>query len=500
MQQSDRVLVASDTMPALDLVARLCRTLETEGVSYCHWKSNEALDRSASGENDLDLLIRRGDGQRFTEILRRLGFKEALLPPVKHLPGVFHAYGLDEGSGRLVHIHAHYQLVLGDDMTKNYRLPIEAPYLDSAAQGALFRVPAPEFELAVFLIRMVLKHATWDAVLTLQGSLTASEKRELESLTHQADAERMRVLMARHLPFIDDELWDRCLASLKPRCSTWFRTGTAGRLQRALAGHARRPWVVDAWLKTWRRGRAFVRRRILGAAHAPKRLDAGGALIALVGGDGAGKSTAVTELLGWLSKSFHTVSVHLGKPRRSATSTAARAVWERGRALNPSAVSGKSALLSAKGGSIGFRAFARLIWEVMTARDRYREYAKARRLASNGAIVICDRYPLPQIKLMDGAAATRLLSHPNRAVRYLARREQRYYEQVLYPDLLIVLRVRPDLAVERKREEEGEAFVRPRSEEIWQIDWRGTPAVVIDAGRPKAEVLAQIKSLVWSRL
>jgi thymidylate kinase len=223
-------------------------------------------------------------------------------------------------------------------------------------------------------------------------------------------------------------------------------------------------------------------------------------LIALVGGDGAGKSTVVNELFGWLSRNFHTVRVHLGKPARSATSSLVNYVWRRVRALRRFEVSSKPALMAAQGRSLGLRGFARLAWEVMTARDRYRQYVRARRLASNGVIVICDRYPLPQIKLMDGATATSLLAHPSRAVRYLARLEKQYYDHVLYPDVLIVLRVNPDLAVERKREEEGEVFVRPRSEEIWRIDWRGTPAVVIDAGRPKAEVLAQVKSLVWSRL
>jgi hypothetical protein len=63
-----------------------------------------------------------------------------------------------------------------------------------------------------------------------------------------------------------------------------------------------------------------------------------------------------------------------------------------------------------------------------------------------------------------------------------------------------VLRVDPDLAVQRKLGEERESFLRPRSEEIWRIDWRDTPAIVIDAGRPKSEVLSAIRSAVWSRL
>ena len=84
---------------ALELVLTLCRLLDAERITYCHWKSNESLDRSAAGDNDLDLLVARRDSQRFEEILARLAFKDVVLPAWKELPGVAHWYGLDERSG-----------------------------------------------------------------------------------------------------------------------------------------------------------------------------------------------------------------------------------------------------------------------------------------------------------------------------------------------------------------------------------------------------------------
>jgi thymidylate kinase len=67
------------------------------------------------------------------------------------------------------------------------------------------------------------------------------------------------------------------------------------------------------------------------------------------------------------------------------------------------------------------------------------------------------------------------------------------------PDLLIVLRTDPEIAVERKFDESAES-VQARSKEIWETDWAQTPAHVIDAGNSKAEVLSELKTLVWSRL
>jgi thymidylate kinase len=494
-----------DAREALELVSELCRALEAEEVNYCHWKSNEALDRSATGENDLDLLVSRSDAQTFEKTLRRLGFKDVQLPRWKELPGIWHSYGLDRPTGMLVHIHAHYQLVIGDDMTKNYHLPIEEPYLASAVRATPFRIPAPEFELALLVVRMVIKHCTWDAIVSLQGSLSASERRELTDLLGRVDPDDACSTLLRHLPFIGPELWGRCMRSVQPGSSVWFRVRTARQLQRALVACSRRGRALDTYLKMWRRFRTFVRRRLFRLRAEPKRLGRAGLLIAIVGGDGAGKSTAVDDLTEWLAKDFLTASVHLGKPPRSPLSAVVKGMMVVAasvkRSPTPSGRALRDAIGGPAGGSMTPRNSARLVWEVLTARDRYRTYRRARRSASNGALVVCDRFPLPEITLMDGAVSARMPdpAHWGSLVKYLADREKRIYARITHPDLLIVLRVAPDLAVQRRREA-PESVLRPRSEEVWGIDWRGTSAVVIDAGRPKSEVLSEIRSVVWSRL
>lgn len=492
-------------LPALGLVSELCRALDREDVRYCHWKSNEALDRSATGENDLDLLVSRSHARRFEEILRRLGFKDAQPPRRKQVPGVYHSYGLDEETGRLVHIHAHYQLVIGDDMTKNYRLPIEEPYLASAVPAMPFRIPAPEFEFAVFLVRMVLKHCCWDAIASLQGSLSPSERRELSYLRDRVDPERVWSIMRTHLPFLSRELWERCLRSLLPGCSIRFRIRTATLLRRELVAYGRRPRAIDTYLKVWRRLWTLLRRKVLRRGPDRTRLTAGGALIAIVGGDGAGKSTVVEDLSTWLARDLSTVSLHLGKPPRSPLSLVLKGLMGVAAIIKRSPTSSASALTASLGSNergMTPRSYARLVWVVLTARDRYRTYTRARRLASNGSIVVCDRFPLREIKLMDWAATARIgdASRWGAVVTNLAKLERSYYARIAYPDVLIVLRVHPDLAVERRRGQDGESYLRPRSEEVWRIDWRATPAIVIDAGKPKAEVLSEIRSVVWSRL
>ena len=243
------------------------------------------------------------------------------------------------------------------------------------------------------------------------------------------------------------------------------------------------------------------------------RLANGGALIAIVGGDGAGKSTVVDALSAWLSKHFEAKTAHLGKPTWSWTTTTVRGILKLGQlcGLYPAEASFQATLKQRSFLSSGY---PWLLREVCRARDRYWTYVKAQRFAANGALVILDRFPLPQIRLMDGPQGERFLTEltngpqaerrltPKRAdrlARFLVRLEESYYKQIVAPELIIVLRVDPEIAVQRRTGEDPNA-VRERSTEIWKLDWEGTDVHVIDASKSKADVLREAKALIWSRV
>jgi len=490
-----------DVLPPLTLVIRLCKLLEAEGIIYCHWKSNAALHRSASGDNDLDLLVKRSDIQRFREILLRLGFKECLGDKIKQLPGVQDFLGFDPDADKFIHVHAHYQLIFGHDLSKNYRLPIEEPYLESSQLCGLFKVPAPEFELVVFVIRMVIKHSTWDTILNREGSLSATEKQELVYLEAKADPAKVSEVLKRHLPFIDVELFDDCLSALHPGCPLIKRISAGWRLQDRLTAHARRSQIGDSLVKQWRRLSLLFRWHVL--KRRPRlRFANGGAVVAIIGGDGAGKTTAIDELHVWLSRHFDAKKVHIGKPSWSKTTVTVRGLLKIGNFLHLYPYERVPVEFGEDEALYEFPGFPWLIRRVCTARDRFLIYMKERRFASNGGIVICDRYHIRGIKLMESSSASIRMTNRVRdhwLVKLLIGIETKYYQQIILPELLIVLRLDPDIAVHRKQEEH-EISVRARSKEIWEFNWGETPARVIDASQPKEVVLAEIKQLIWSEL
>jgi thymidylate kinase len=480
----------------IPLIRTLADKLETEKIAYCHWKSTVGLERSLSGQTDLDLLIRRADAQRFGEVLFQLGFKLVKIASRRDLPGVVNYYGYDHSSGVFVHVDAHFNLVFGDDMTKNYHLPLERLFLESTTRKAVLRIPAPEAEFVVFVIRMLLKYSVWDCVLSWNRRMPASGREELSYLQVRVNRMKLERLLREHLPFLPLALFDDCVRSLQGRYPRWKEALIAARLERCLREHARRRRTADVARKLMRRARLLVSRLVHGRPR--KYLMNGGALIALVGGDGSGKSTAVNELYAWLSPHFYTMKVHMGRPGNSRGGATVRDAFFEG----PIGRTLRRHISTPSRGTPWSGVMRTRLWllqRVWTARQRCRAYSRARRFASNGGIVICDRFPLPQVSLMDGLLGGRVFENTTLVDEYLLRRGRLYYARILLPDLLIVLRVDPEVAIARKRDDEPES-VRRRNREIWNMDWRPTPAAVVDANPSQPQVVARLKSLIWASL
>jgi thymidylate kinase len=468
----------------LPLVAALASALERENVSYCHWKSTTSLARSLTGANDLDLLVRREDGDRFAAVLHELAFKGAVDPPIP-LPGVLDFYGHDPAAKRLLHVHAHYQLVVGDDFTKNYRIPLEAAFLEHVDRGRELPVPVAELELILLVLRLTLKHNTWDAFALRRALIGSGEAEELLDLETRSDQERVAEYLDRYLPPVSAETFARCQATVHPGARAQDRLRAGAALTAELRPYARRPRAADVAAKAGRRGERLVLGRLLRRAPHRRRLAAGGAVVAALGADGAGKSTAVDALEHWLGRTFNLDRVHLGRPPRSATT---RVVW----LLLLGAAAARRA---ARRQALQEDSILRSAMLVALARDRYRTARDAHRAAADGGVVLSDRWPVPELKQMD---APRIRGRNPRHAR-LADLEESYYARIARPHVTLVLRVPPDVAVAR-RDDEPEAFVRARWAEIWDVDWDKVGAKVVDATPPADEVASTLKSLVWASL
>lgn len=493
-----RSLVQSD-LPALATAVAFFDALNRDGLRYCHWKSNLRLSWGLCGRTDLDLLVDPHHERRFHAIRNDFPIVAAQAPAGKRYPSIEDYVGFDPATGRLFHLHVHYRLVLGEQFVKNYHIPLEDALLDSAALHLGVRVPAPEMELLVLSLRALLKYRDRDAlkdVLEIRSpGLPANIAAEVDWLASRTSAERVRAVAERHLPEVAS-IVEPFLAAVTDRRDGRRMLHLRHQTRRALRQHQRghRPVAVLRYVRE-----SLRRRKRLRFGHSPRRMTVdGGATIAFVGADGSGKTTLTHELDDSLSSLLETRRYYQGSKEPSPLSRGLYVTFRAGRRAHRAAsgrlgeahpvaralAAGRDACLHAHYLSIGL--------------DRYRRHRAGRREAANGAVVIFDRYPLnavldgPQIGVAGGRNGL------------LARGEEALYRRFSPPDLLVILRVAPDVALGRKPDHQREAV----EAKIHYLDAlndepeRAPGATIrsVDANRPYPDVLAAARQAVWDAL
>ena len=236
---------------ALPLAARLGPALDAAGISYCQWKGHGKYARWMAGDGDIDLLVARSSADAFAAVLERLGFKLAVAAPDKQVPGVASYLGLDPVLGRLIHVHAHFRMVLGPAGRNHYHLAIEQAVLASAVQRAHFRTPAPEFELILFVIQQTLRHNPLGRPASAANRQRLQQ--ELQRLLLQVDPSNVVRTLVAHIPDVKPAFFAACLDALRPGTSKPRLLLVRERMRRTLGAHRLGPpALVGATSPAWR--------------------------------------------------------------------------------------------------------------------------------------------------------------------------------------------------------------------------------------------------------
>ena len=502
-----------DAIPEL---TTLLDDLAERRLRYCFWKSTLHLREALAGATDLDLLVDREQVPAFREIAGRHGLKPLKPPPDRIYPAMEHFLGLDRASGRLFHLHVHYQLVLGEEYVKNYRVSMEQEFLHSTRLLGGVTVPRPELELSILAVRALLKYRSRDVVKDLFGirspGLRAQIRAEMGWLLNQTTVEEVRAtLEERRGPVPPDIVCEFLETAVRAPRSGYAFLRLRGRLRKALSEQQRQNRLratIDYYRRAWR-GRERWRRTRVDARMTPV---GGGLSIALVGADGSGKSTIADALARWLRWKLEVCVYYMGS---KAPSRRSRSLYLAFRALRrghrtASQKLGTTSMLTRWIGAA--RDVVLALHYLAIGQDRARRYRDGRRDARAGRVVIFDRFPLETLssrrehRLLDGPRIRATLNGSmGRLTRVLGAAEERMYRHFLLPDYLVVLHVRSETSADRKPDHRRDVLLaktRSVSELATLAETSSELAAVIpiDADRPLEAVLLDVKARLWNVL
>lgn len=475
-------------MSALRASQDLREALATRNIRFAHWKSNSHLAEALAGETDLDLLIHRDDEAAFRNVMQSLRALPMTSPPWARYPAIEDWLILDAESGRFLHLHLHYDMLTGLKRVKHLRLPWTDDLLASVrpdpASG--WPISSAEMELLNLVVRiwakMPLTRRCFDQ------KIPRHVQNELHWLQGQTDAAKLAAL-GNHLglagDFHDAFASDAAAIALGRRLNTelvrHFRMSRPEALMRAALLNTRLA-LARLWLKT------------VGPIQYRKTLPMGGAVVALVGSDGSGKSTLTRDLEKWLRYKLDAHLLYMGSGDGDSgwVNTGKRRLSARWKRRKRTTVRTVKSIQPASAIEKLYRLF-----DLLLLRRKLRLLRLGRKLARRGSVILTDRYPQMQVNaISDGPR-----QQEGRGFAWAARAELKLHRaaEMLGPGLVIKLRIDPATAHLRKPDHDIDTIAR-KCAIVDTLTFGQSEIVTIDATRPYDEVLFAAKSAVWNHL
>jgi len=475
-----------------------------QDIRCCYWKSTRRIHSALAGDHDLDLLVTRQDQHRAEMALLATGFKRFPAVANRDHPSLSSFLGHDELSGRLVHVHLHARLIVGEPLFKNYRLPWEEIILARAEfDGELpIRVLDAATEALLLAVRSCLELTRLDPV-TLRSWHAAIRKFALERADVAARVDRT-ALHELAAALLDEELAGMVVACV---CGEQGREEWR-RFRRRLTRHVaiyrtynrfesrlRSAWRAALWI-----GGTLNKRYFHLARPWSRRAPGGGCIVAIVGVDGSGKTTVTAALRAWLGSEVDVMPVYFGtgagrpslllRPFKLMVPLIRRILRTKPKGSSHGKVSAHppGRLYSA----------CMMGWAMLVAHEKRGKLRSAWRAADRGLVVITDRFPQHEITgFNDGPLLTRLDKVP----AWLRRLETSAYALARRrpPDLVVKLDVHPETAARREPDMDPD-LIPQRTADLRRLTFASARVVTVDAEQPLEGVIRAAKRELWQLL
>jgi hypothetical protein len=502
--KADIVLLPPAGSKILVKLHEVLTAFHRHNIRYCYWKSTRRIHAVLRGESDLDLLVGRPDQHRAEMILLARDFKLFPMQANRDHPSMLSFLGHDEASGRIVHVHLHFRLIVGERLLRNYRLPWEDIVLRYALLHPVLqiRMLEPTIEAVLLGVRSCVELRRSDPV-ALRSWQAVKHKFALDraDVAARVDPAALRDLAT---ALLNDELAemlvDAIFSERELEDQRRFRRCVVRHLSTFRAYNRLEARLRGSWRGLlWAAGN-MNRHFFLLPRPWSRRAPGGGCVIAIVGVDGSGKSTVAAAMRAWLGAEVDVVPIYFGtgdgkpsallRPFKLMVPLARRIVTIKPKGASHGKVSNRPPGL--------LYGLLMMVWATVVAREKRNKLFAARRGAQRGLVIITDRYPQNENSAFnDGPLLTRLTAVP----RWLRRFESATYAlaQQLPPDLVVKLDVLATTAARREPDMDP-AIIRERVMDLQRLTFAGARIVRVDAEQPLFHVIRTVKREIWRLL
>lgn len=497
--------VATGKITKLELIHGMFEAFHLANIVYCHWKSNEHLDASMSGDTDLDVLFDYNSRGELEKILAELHFVRFESVAQKKYIDIEDYIGLDVASGKVIHLHAHFRLTLGEPYLKGYQLKVDRQLLDLRVFDKDFGLyhTNPAYELILLFCRQALKLRNRDKLKLLlnKGTKIAPNLgREYEWLRNRCST--LEICHAAEKMFSDSRLKEIFVGPLSKKQFAKLSGLLRNELKDARIYH---PFV--ALMIRWRREFILkIKRKLVARTQRPivtKRFHPeSGLVVAVVGADGSGKSTVIKNLHSTFTKKLDVYPIYFGSGGFVSISTRILKMFGK---KKPAVVKVKSSRPSTpiekKSGFL--KTFFNCLNALEVAMLKSRNLDRMCAAKEKGMLVICDRYPQSQVMgYNDGPHLNGFINSSNFLFRWMARKERRIFSRFNHvsPDIVFKLLADARLIESRKPGQTPLPVLEKKIAAIVNLRFPENISVVtVDASRPLDNVLQTIKSKIWEK-
>lgn len=427
-------------------------------VLYCHWKSNEHLEAGLNGKTDLDILVARKHFKDTNQILLSLGFKRCKTVDYLDYHSVEDFIGFDEETGKLIHIHLHYELVIGNKFLKEYHLPIENKILNSRILNKKNNIYVcnPEYELVLLFMRRALKFSMLRKNGYWKGFFPKNEKKEFLWLLDRIKKEKVAKIAEE---IVDNEFKNYLINFITKFDKTWIRL-IRKKAKNCLAKYSSYSifegyilYLVNKFKAASKYLRSTKGKQPLLYRRGFKE---GGLIVVLLGVDGAGKSTIIKNIIKWLTWKIDVQHIYFGSGDGSSSllRVPLKLVAQIRRKIKGNVINKEKKDYEKKKDKLIFR-FAKSLWALTLALEKKKKLKKMWKARNNGMVVLCDRFPQTQFYgFNDGPLLRDWVNSKSSIKRKLSRWEYNVYQLVeeLSPDIIIKLTIPLSLAASRKKD------------------------------------------------